>query len=244
MAKTTAKPMATKTLNTKKRVPKNPVQWQIQLSDEQKRGKESIMSTPYSIILGVAGTGKTLLACQIALDSLVNRMYDKIIITRPTVATEQNGFLPGTEAEKMEPWLVPIRSNFAKLCKDGSSAVKRYEEAKEIQVIALSYFRGQTFDNAICIIDEFQNLTKEQFAMAAGRLGKNSKMIFCGDPDQVDLHNRNSSASKLISSLSSCPEIISIVTLKDNHRNPAVSEILRVIYESMNNNSTANNNDK
>ncbi|MGL5077775.1 MAG: PhoH family protein, partial [Waterburya sp.] len=109
MAKTTAKAMATKTPNTKKRVPKSPIQWQIQLSDEQKRGKELVMSTPYSMILGSAGSGKTLLACQIALDSLASRMYDKIIITRPTVATEQNGFLPGTEAEKMEPWLVPIR---------------------------------------------------------------------------------------------------------------------------------------
>ena len=101
--------------NTAKRPPKGSVRFSLSLSPEQKSAKQAILHHPYNFIVGKAGSGKTLLACQIALDMFFKRMIDKIIITRPTVSTEDNGFLPGSEKEKMEPWLVPIRSNMRKI---------------------------------------------------------------------------------------------------------------------------------
>ena len=101
--------------NITKRQPKGSIKFSITLSEEQKSAKEQILIHPFSFIHGNAGSGKTLLAVQIALDQLFKRQYNKIIITRPTVATEDNGFLPGSEQEKMEPWLVPIKSNMRKV---------------------------------------------------------------------------------------------------------------------------------
>ena len=101
--------------NKQKRKPKGNVKFNITLSEEQKRAKENIIDNAFSFVIGKAGSGKTLLAVQIALDMFFKRQYSKIIITRPTIATEDNGFLPGTEKEKLEPWLVPIMSNMRKV---------------------------------------------------------------------------------------------------------------------------------
>ena len=175
--------------NTSKRVPKNDIKFNINLSEEQKQAKGEILKYPFNFILGKAGSGKTLIAVQIALDQFFKRQVNKIIITRPTVATEDNGFLPGSEAEKMEPWLVPIRSNMLKAY-NKEQVIKKMEDEKEIELVSLTHFRGRTFENAVCIIDEFQNLTKQQLSMVIGRLGKDSTMIFCGDSQQCDLRNK------------------------------------------------------
>ena len=174
------------TENTQKRVPKNDVKFSITLSEEQKQAKAQILEHPFNFVLGKAGSGKTLLACQIALDQLFKRQINKIVITRPTVATEDNGFLPGSEAEKMEPWLVPIRSNMRKVY-NKPEVLTNLENKESIELVSLTHFRGRTFDECVCIVDEFQNLTKQQLSMVIGRLGKGSIMIFCGDLVQCDL---------------------------------------------------------
>ncbi len=79
--------------NIQKRVPKNDIKFSITLSDEQKAAKAQIIETPFNFIIGKAGSGKTLLACQIALDLFFKRQVNKIIMTRPTVSNEDNGFL-------------------------------------------------------------------------------------------------------------------------------------------------------
>jgi len=101
--------------NIEKTPPKGEIKFSITLSEEQKKAKELIISTPYNFLIGFAGSGKTLVAVQIALDLYFKRRVNKIIITRPTVSTEDNGFLPGSEKEKMEPWFVPIKSNMRKV---------------------------------------------------------------------------------------------------------------------------------
>ena len=101
--------------NLEKRVPKGNIKFSISLSEEQKLAKSQILNHPFNFILGKAGSGKTLVAVQIALDSFFKRDVNKIVITRPTVSNEDNGFLPGSLEEKMEPWLVPIRSNMRKV---------------------------------------------------------------------------------------------------------------------------------
>jgi phosphate starvation-inducible PhoH-like protein len=162
--------------NNEKDPPKGSIKFSITLSEEQKKAKAEILKHPFNFILGNAGSGKTLLAVQIALDMFFKRKCNKIIITRPTVATEDNGFLPGNERDKMEPWLVPIRSNMRKVY-NKPPILEKMEEDESIELVSLSHFRGRTFDDAIVIIDEFQNLTRSQFAMVLGRLGKNSIMI-------------------------------------------------------------------
>jgi phosphate starvation-inducible PhoH-like protein len=211
-----------------KRVPKNPIKFKISLNQEQKDAKSNIMIHPYNFIKGEAGCGKTLLACQVALDLVFKREKNKIIITRPTVGTEDNGFLPGSLDEKMEPWMVPIKSNMSKLY-DNKKIETMYKD-NEIEMISLSHFRGRTFDNSVCIIDEFQNLTRAQLQMAIGRLGQNSIMIFCGDRDQIDLKTKSDSAIHEVSKIEKSQYVYSIV-LQENHRNEAVSAVLKLLND-------------
>lgn len=211
-----------------KRVPKGAINFKVSLNDEQKEAKSNIINHPYNFIKGEAGCGKTLLACQIALDLVFKRDKGKIIITRPTVGTEDNGFIPGSLEEKMEPWMVPIKSNMLKLY-DNKKIESMYKDS-EIEMIALSHFRGRTFDNAVCIVDEFQNLTRAQLQMAVGRLGQNSIMIFCGDKDQIDLKSKSDSAIHEVSKIEKSDYVYSVV-LHENHRNEAVSAVLRLLND-------------
>ena len=185
--------------NTTKKPPKGSVRFSLTLSEEQKSAKQAILHHPYNFIVGKAGSGKTLLACQVALDMFFKRQIDKIIITRPTVSTEDNGFLPGSEKEKME-----------------------IEES--IELVSLAHFRGRTFENAVIIVDEFQNLTRSQFRMALGRLGKNSTMIFCGDNQQIDLKDTNYSAIHDVAKIVDSDYVYKRV-LEDNHRHEAIDDV-------------------
>lgn len=214
--------------NTEKRIPKNPIKFDITLSDEQKTAKDLILRRPFNVIFGKAGSGKTLLAVQIALDLFFKRKINKIVITRPTVGTEDNGFLPGSEKEKMEPWLVPIRSNMRKVY-NKPQVLDKMEQEFNIELVSLAHFRGRTFEDAVCIVDEFQNLTKQQFAMALSRLGKNSLVIFCGDKKQIDLKFPNDSAVHEVPKIQSS-QFVNVVTLQDNHRHEALDEVLTLLY--------------
>ena len=214
--------------NTEKRVPKGDIKFSINLSDEQKHAKAQILEHPFNFILGKAGSGKTLLAVQIALDLYFKREINKIVITRPTVSNEDNGFLPGSLEEKMEPWLVPIRSNMKKVY-DKWIVLEKMEKEESIELVSLTHFRGRTFDNCICIVDEFQNLTKTQLAMVLGRLGKGSRMILTGDAQQIDLKFSNDSAVHDVAKLKES-KFVYTVNLKDNHRHEALDEVLRLLY--------------
>jgi len=213
--------------NINKKSPKGSIKFSLTLSDEQKEAKSQILKYPFSFVIGKAGSGKTLLAVQIALDMFFKRQYNKIIITRPTISTEDNGFLPGSEKEKMEPWLVPIRSNMRKIY-NKPVILEKMENDESIELVSLAHFRGRTFDNSVVIIDEFQNLTRAQLTMVLGRLGKDSMMILCGDNQQIDLKDVNYSAihevAKIINS-----DFVYKVILKDNHRHQALNQILDLL---------------
>mgnify|MGYP000259317345 FL=1 len=213
--------------NTEKLPPKGSIKFSITLSEEQKAAKQAILHHPYNFIVGKAGSGKTLLACQVALDMFFKREINKIIITRPTVSTEDNGFLPGSEKEKMEPWLVPIRSNMRKVY-NKPEILERMENAEQIELVSLAHFRGRTFENSIVIVDEFQNLTRSQFRMTLGRLGKNSTMIFCGDNQQIDLKDQNYSAIHDLPKIGDSQYVYKRVLL-DNHRHVAIDEVFEML---------------
>lgn len=213
--------------NIDKVPPKGPVRFSISLSTEQKKSKAEILNHPFNFIVGKAGSGKTLLACQTALDMFFKRTVNKIIITRPTVSTEDNGFLPGSEKEKMEPWLVPIRSNMRKVY-NKPAILGKLEEDESIELVSLAHFRGRTFENCVVIVDEFQNLTKSQLNMALGRLGKGSTMIFCGDNQQIDLKDKNYSAIHEVPKIHNSTFVHKCV-LEDNHRHEAIDEVLTLL---------------
>jgi phosphate starvation-inducible PhoH-like protein len=213
--------------NIEKVPPKGSVRFSLSLSSEQKSAKQAILHHPYNFIVGKAGSGKTLLACQIALDMFFKRMINKIIITRPTVSTEDNGFLPGSEKEKMEPWLVPIRSNMRKIY-NKPLILDKMEKDESIELVSLAHFRGRTFENSIVIVDEFQNLTRSQFKMALGRLGKGSTMIFCGDSQQIDLKDKNYSAIHDLPKIDDSLYVYKRI-LQDNHRHEAIDEVFELL---------------
>jgi len=217
------------TPNSTKMPPKTDVKFSLTLSEEQKLAKEVIINTPWNFIIGKAGSGKTLLAVQIALDLFFKRKVDKIIITRPTVSTEDNGFLPGTEKEKMDPWLVPIRANMKDVY-NKPEILEKMEKEENIELVSLTHFRGRTFNNSVCIVDEFQNLTKQQLQMVLGRLGKNSIMILCGDKQQIDLKFKNDSAVHEVPKIKPSKWVNEII-LTDNHRHESLDEILNLLNE-------------
>ena len=213
--------------NIERKPPKGSIKFSLNLSQEQKKAKTQILKHPFNFIVGKAGSGKTLLAVQVALDQFFKRQFNRIIITRPTISTEDNGFLPGSEREKMEPWLVPIRSNMRKIY-NKPEILERMEKAEQIELVSLAHFRGRTVDNSVVIVDEFQNLTRSQLAMAVGRLGKDSKMIFCGDSYQIDLKDKNYSAyhdmAKLVNS-----NYVHKTLLTDSHRHDAIDDLLELL---------------
>src|SRR5210317_204575 len=217
------------TENIEKNPPKGKVKFNLTLSEEQKEAKANILYHPYNFILGKAGSGKTLLAVQVALDMFFTRQINKIIITRPTVSNEDNGYLPGSLDEKMEPWLVPIRSNMRKVY-NKPAILEKMEREDNIELVSLSHFRGRTFENACVIVDEFQNLTKQQLGMVLGRLGKGSTMMLCGDPQQIDLKFSNDSAIHEVPKVKESKYVYA-VNLLDNHRHEALDELLNLLQQ-------------
>ena len=213
--------------NINKTPPKGKIKFSINLSEEQKMAKTNILYHPYNFIVGKAGSGKTLLAVQIGLDMFFQRKINQIIITRPTVSNEDNGYLPGSLDEKMEPWLVPIRSNMRKVY-NKPNILQKMESDENIELVSLSHFRGRTFENACVIVDEFQNLTKQQLGMVLSRLGKQSTMILTGDPQQIDLKFPNDSAIHEVPKVKESKYVYS-VTLMDNHRHESLDDILRLL---------------
>ena len=171
-----------------KRRPKRPIKFNIQLNEEQKLAKQKIIESPITVLKGMAGSGKTLLATQVALDMLFTKQVEKVIITRPTVSKEDIGFLPGDIKEKMDPWLAPIYHNLNALY--NKDKIQKLLDDETIEIVPFAFLRGRTFLNSFVIVDEAQNVTHNQMETVIGRLGKKSKMVVCGDMAQIDLKDK------------------------------------------------------
>ena len=217
-----------------KRIPKNPIKFKIQLNDEQKQAKAEILENTITLLAGQAGSGKTLLACNVALDGLFRRIYDKVIITRPTVSKEEIGFLPGDLREKMDPWVQPIYQNMFLLY--DKSKVERYIEKSEIEIVPVSFMRGRTFVNSIVIVDEAQNVTHDQMEMIVTRLGKGSKMIVCGDTHQVDLKKKEDSGFKFLYNGAKKIKEMQSITLVTNNKADVVQDLIDYYNDAYNQN--------
>jgi phosphate starvation-inducible PhoH-like protein len=174
----------------------------------------------------MAGSGKTLVAVQCALDMFFNKQVEKIVISRPTVSKEEIGFLPGDIREKMDPWLAPIYHNLYMLY--SKEKVDKHIENGDIEIVPFAFMRGRTFVDSFVIVDEAQNVTHSQMETVIGRLGKNSKMVICGDIAQIDLKNKKESGFTFLYRLEENVEGFKTISLETNHRHEIVAPILEV----------------
>jgi len=209
---------------------KNKIQFQLTLNEEQKRIKADALQDDISVFVGKAGSGKTLLATQIALECLFYREVERIIITRPTVSNEDLGFLPGNIKEKMDPWLSPIQANMFQLY--SKEKIEKLMQEDKIEIAPISFLRGRTFVNACVIVDESQNVTKAQMEMILSRLGINSKMMLTGDISQIDLKQKKDSGLPYLFNMKDKIDGLGVYELKTNHRHPIVDSILKYFEEN------------
>ena len=183
--------------------------------------------------LGPAGTGKTLIACQVGIKLFKEGLVDKIVVTRPAVSVdEDHGFLPGTLEQKMAPWTRPIFDVLAEYyyARDIENMIRE----GVIEISPLAYMRGRTFKNAYIIADEMQNATVNQMKMLLTRLGEHSKMVVTGDLAQADRLNDNGLINFCGLLANRQTKHIDIVEFdhRDIERHHAVKEILAIYGDS------------
>ena len=210
----------------KRRSNRRPIKFQVQLNEEQKQAKSLILENPITVIRGLAGSGKTLVATQVALDLFFTKRVEKIVITRPTVAKEDIGFLPGDLKEKMDPWLAPIYHNLYMLY--NKDKIDKHLSNEDIEIVPFAFMRGRTFTDTFIIVDEAQNVTHSQMETVIGRLGKGSIMVICGDMGQIDLKDKRESGFSFLNRLEEQVEGFRTINLEKNHRHQIVSPILEV----------------
>lgn len=149
---------------------------------------ESIEHNSMTVCIGPAGTGKTFCAGMKAAQLFLKGNYDKIILSRANVPTGKSlGYFPGTVQEKMTPWLLPMMDVLTLALGKG-----RYDymlTKEQIQIQPIETIRGRSFEDALVIVDEAQNLRLEEIKAVTTRLGENSKLIMLGDPAQSDVHD-------------------------------------------------------
>jgi len=217
----------TDTNSIAKKSPKNPIKFLIPLNEEQKQAKSIILDNKITVLKGQAGSGKSMLAAQIALDLLFRKEIERIILTRPAVTSgEDIGFLPGTKEDKLAPYTAAIYDNMYRLY-NKEKIDKELMDGK-IEVIPLAFMRGRNLSNCFVVVDEAQNITNRQMELLLGRLCVGTKMIICGDGAQIDLKDRKMSGFNFICTNFKEVPGFEVVTLKTNHRDPIVENILEI----------------
>jgi phosphate starvation-inducible PhoH-like protein len=215
-----------------KRKPKGEIKFNVSLDSDQKQAKSLIFQNTITVLTGAAGSGKTLVACQAALDMLFNKEVEKIIVARPVVtAREDIGFLPGGLKDKLDPFIAPIYDNMYRLY-NKEKIDKEFQEGR-IEIIPFAFMRGRNFSNAFIILDEAQNITDNQMELAITRLCEGSKMCIVGDVSQIDLKQKKDSGLFFVSkAVAQAVEGVGHFHLKTNHRHPIVEPILD-IYKTL-----------
>ena len=168
------------------------------LTDNQKRFFDSYAEGKHLIAYGCAGTGKTFIALYNALQDVLsdNTPYERIYLVRSLVSTREIGFLPGTYEDKSDIYQIPYKNMVKYMFQmpsdsDFEMLYGNLKAQETIKFWSTSFLRGTTLDNAIVIVDEFQNLNFHELDSIITRIGENSKICFCGDARQSDLTKTN-----------------------------------------------------
>ncbi len=199
----------------------------------QKAYVASLFRTELAFGIGPAGTGKTYLAVAAGVSMFIEGKVDKIILSRPAVeAGERLGFLPGTEKDKMDPYMRPLYDALGDFL-PGKQLAKLMEDNR-IEIAPLAFMRGRTLSNAFVVLDEAQNATTMQMKMFLTRLGEGSRMVVTGDRTQVDLPRGVPSGLREAEGLLKGVEGVSLnyFTSKDVVRHPLVARIIEA-YEAV-----------
>ena len=170
------------------------------LTANQKKFFDAYKRQDYFVALhGVAGTGKTFIALYKAIEEVLDKSnpFNKIIIVRSAVPSREVGHLPGDLDEKTQIYRQPYQQICSTLF-GRPDAYQRLEEQHHIEFISTSFIRGMSFDDAIIIVDEMQNLTYEEIDTVMTRVGYRSKIIWCGDYRQTDLNKRKNDMSGIL----------------------------------------------
>jgi len=221
--------MVITTVSKKKKL-KNPIKFQVTLNEEQKAAKSVILGNKITVLKGGAGSGKSMVAAQAALDLLFTSQVEKVILTRPAVtAGEELGFMPGDKDAKLAPYTAAIYDNMYRLY--NKEKIDREIIEGRIEVIPVAFMRGRNLTNCCVVVDEGQNITHRQMELILGRLCEGSKMIICGDTAQIDLKDKKLSGFGFICNNLTNVHGFGVVTLKTNHRDPIVEDILKVYLD-------------
>ena len=204
-------------------------------NDEQEYAMELLMDENIKVVtlVGKAGTGKTLLAIAAGLEQVVERgKYKKLLIARPIIPMGKDlGYLPGSEDEKLRPWMQPIYDNIDYLAgekgeKTGEKVILGLQTMGLLKIEALTYIRGRSIPNGYIIIDEAQNLTPLEVKTIITRAGENTKIVLTGDPEQIDSPYLDADTNGLtyLSDKLKNENIVGHVTLKKGERS-ALAEL-------------------
>ncbi len=201
-------------------------------SANQRKYIQAIQDSDVVFGIGVAGTGKTYLAVAMAVQALMQKQVNRIVLARPAVeAGEKLGFLPGDLQDKVDPYLRPLYDALFDLI--DYERVTRLLEKRVIEVAPLAFMRGRTLSDAFIILDEAQNTTSEQMKMFLTRIGFGSKAVITGDVTQVDLPTGKRSglieAERILSHLEGIEFVY--FTDKDVVRHKLVQMIIRAYEE-------------
>lgn len=211
--------------NTEKRILKTEPKLKVDLNEEQKEFVKLFYEYDVNFLHGDFGSGKSLSAVHVALTSFRKKQFDNIWITRPMLKNNLAA-LPGTLEEKMAPYTFPIIQNL-EVCQGKEQTDKMLKEGM-IKIMPIEVAKGCSFLNSVVIVDEYQDMDYTNFRTILTRLGKNSKMIFCGSKEQVDKQiGKNSciyDAMKLENS-----GLVGYKTLTANHRNPILTDIINYL---------------
>lgn len=203
----------------------------LQLNEEQKEAKRLIIENQIVVITGRAGSGKSLVCAQAALDFLKKKQVECIYNTRAAIEVGKSlGFLPGALSEKFDPYMEALIENLIKCCSDKNEVPKMIEDGK-VKALPVQFIRGKTVDD-ILIVEEAQNLTKGEMLAILTRLGKNGKIVINGDNEQTDIKSSTGEISGLnyVIELSKKIEEIKWIKLAINHRSDLVGKILDYEY--------------
>jgi len=201
-------------------------------SGNQRKYIQAIQDNDVVFGIGVAGTGKTYLAVAMAVQALMQKQVNRIVLARPAVeAGEKLGFLPGDLQDKVDPYLRPLYDALFDLI--DYERVTRLLEKRVIEVAPLAFMRGRTLADAFIILDEAQNTTSEQMKMFLTRIGFGSKAVITGGVTQVDLPTGKRSglieAERILSNLEGIEFVY--FTDKDVVRHKLVQMIIRAYEE-------------
>jgi phosphate starvation-inducible PhoH-like protein len=202
---------------------KSDIKYNVTLNEEQKLAKQLIIDNQIVIVTGRAGSGKSLICAQAALDFLMKKQCDHVYVTRATIEVGNSlGFLPGDLEDKFNPYLEAFQENLEK-CYDRLK-IQELVKAKKITAYPVQFIRGKTIDD-ILVVEEAQNLSKGEMLAILTRLGKTGKIIINGDNEQKDIRESYTGLSYAID-ISKKIEGIEWIKLKANHRSDLVGKIL------------------